>query len=75
MPQKHRDVFKTALNLPPVERAELIEKLFQSFDFSENKRINGLWSKESEDRIDAYENGKMKTIASENVFKRINRTK
>jgi len=33
-------VFKAALDLQPVERTELIEKLFQSFDRSSSKRID-----------------------------------
>jgi len=66
-------VLKDALDLSPVERAELIERLFQSFDRSQDRRTDTVWVKEIESRIDAYDKGKIKASPAEDVFARINR--
>src|SRR3989338_2829405 len=47
-------ILKEALRLKPVERAELIDELFHSFDKSHDERIDALWAAESESRIDAF---------------------
>lgn len=65
-------VLKDALNLSPVERAELIERLFQSFDRSMNHSIDTVWKTEIESRIDAYDNGRIKASPVEEVISRIN---
>ena len=65
-------VFKAALDLQPVERAELIEKLFQSFDRSSSKRIDSAWAEEVESRFDAFERGEIKESPVEDVFARLN---
>ncbi len=62
------EVLKDALSLPPVERAELIEELLSSFDFPDRERIDSLWAAEAEDRIDAYERGKLAAPSLESVF-------
>lgn len=66
------EVLKQALNLSPVERAELIERLFASFDFPARDDVDSLWATEVEERIDAYDQGKMETVSVAEVFKRIN---
>jgi len=65
-------IFKDALDLLPVERAELIEKLFQTFDRSANSNVDAVWAQEVESRIDAYERGEIKASSVEDVFARIN---
>lgn len=64
-------VLKQALRLDPVERAELIEELFLSFDEGRRKAIDARWAEEAESRIDAYEAGMMVADSDENVFRRI----
>jgi putative addiction module component (TIGR02574 family) len=66
-------VLKNALDLSPVERAELIERLFQSFDRSQDHHVDEAWATEIESRIDAYDKGKIKASSAEEVFARINR--
>lgn len=61
-------IFKDALDLLPVERAELIEKLFQTFDRSANSNVDAAWAQEGESRIDAYERGEIKASSVEDVF-------
>lgn len=66
-------VLKQALGLPPVDRAELIERLFQSFDQAADRRVDAAWSEEMESRIDAYDQGKVAAASAEDVMARINR--
>lgn len=68
-------VLEKAIHLPPVERAELVEQILSSFDFPSRNEIDALWAKEAEDRIDAYDQGKIKAIPASRVFERINRPK
>lgn len=66
-------ILKQALNLDPVERAELIEQLFHSFDKAVDHRIDALWAEEAESRIDAYEAGQICADSAKAVFDRINK--
>lgn len=66
-------VLSDALTLPPIERAELIEELFFSFDTTDRSRLDQLWVAEAESRIDAYEQGEFTAIPAETVFARINK--
>jgi putative addiction module component (TIGR02574 family) len=66
-----RQIFSNALRMQPIERAELIEKLFSSFEFPSRKKIDALWAREAENRLDAFETGKLKSISAREVFKRI----
>ena len=53
------DIIKDALNLKPLEKAEVIDKLLTSLN-NPNAELDELWAKEVESRIDAYEQGKIK---------------
>jgi hypothetical protein len=55
MSPKCERVLEDALQLPPIERVELIERLFKSSQFSNREKIDLLWASEVEDRIDAFE--------------------
>jgi putative addiction module component (TIGR02574 family) len=66
-------VFNDALALPPIERAELIQRLFQSFDVPEDNRIDTAWTEEIESRIEAYDKGLLTASPAEDVLARINR--
>jgi hypothetical protein len=48
-----------------------IEQILASFGFPARQDIDATWSKESEERIDAYERGKIKTSPANEVFKGI----
>lgn len=71
MPKHGRQILAEALKLPPLERAELVENLLTSFEFQSRKRIDALWAKEAENRIDAYEHGEMAAITAQDVFTEI----
>ena len=70
-----KQIFEEVLSLPPVERAELIEKVFHSFDYSGRNNFDALWAKEAEARIDAFEQGKLKDVPARKVFQRIEKLK
>ena len=69
MPDIHT-VTNEALQLAPVQRAELIESLLASFDPQRNT-IDKLWADEAERRVDAYDQKQMTASTAEDVFKRI----
>jgi putative addiction module component (TIGR02574 family) len=66
-------VLNDALSLPPIERAELIQRLFQSFDDSKDNRIDTAWTEEVESRVEAYDKGLLTASPAEDVLARINR--
>jgi putative addiction module component (TIGR02574 family) len=74
MPSQAQQVLLDALKLPPMERAELVEKILSSFSFPERKSIDELWAEEVEDRIAAYERGELKSSEAREVFARIQRS-
>lgn len=62
-----KEILKEALSLTPSEKAELIDKLLSSLD-EPDRRIDKLWAGEVEDRIDAYEQGKIKSLTVQEVL-------
>ena len=60
-----------ALKLTPVERAELVEHLLESFSFPDRKAIDEAWATEAEARIDAHDQGELKSKPASAVFDRI----
>lgn len=68
-----RQVLSNALALQPIERAQLIEELFFSFDKTSRKNLDQLWATEAEERIDAFERGEFTAIPAEEVFAKLNR--
>lgn len=63
-----------ALQLTPVQRAELIESLLASFD-SRRKSIDSKWAEEAERRIDAFDRGEVEAIPADEVFEQIEQMK
>ncbi len=73
---KHAEnILAEALELPPVERAELVENLLSSFEFQSRGTIDALWAQEVEDRIDAFESGEMTSIPAKDVFIEIEKSR
>jgi putative addiction module component (TIGR02574 family) len=62
-------ILKEALSLTPILKAELIDKLLSSLD-KPDQEIDKLWIKEAEERIDAYEQGKIKAVSLEKVLQK-----
>lgn len=65
-------IIQKAIRLSPYERAELIDKLYHTFDNENNREIDMLWAEESESRLDGYEQGKIKSYPIEDVYKELN---
>jgi putative addiction module component (TIGR02574 family) len=63
------NIFKEALTLSPSEKAQLIDKLISTLD-KPDKEIDELWGKEVEDRIDAYDQGKIRAISLDKVLQK-----
>ncbi len=68
MSKKGTQVLEDALSLPPVERAELADRLLTSLDSSPDRKIDDLWAQEAENRLDAFERGEIKTVSSKQAF-------
>ena len=62
-----KTVLKEALSLSPANKAALVDQLLYSLDKAD-KNIDTLWAQESENRIDAYEKGKLKSVSLEEVL-------
>ena len=63
------NIFEEASALSPFKKAQLIDKLISSLD-KPDKEIDELWAKEAEDRIDAYDQGKLKAVSLEKVLQK-----
>ena len=75
MSRQGKQILAEALDLPPIERAEIVEELLSSFEFPSRKTIDELWAQEAESRIDAYERGEITAIPAKEVFENIEKRK
>jgi putative addiction module component (TIGR02574 family) len=64
-------VLEGALHLSPLERAELIEQIFASFSFPSRQANDAEWAREAEDRIDAFDAGRLASTSAREIFARI----
>ncbi|MCL0042474.1 addiction module protein [Thermodesulfovibrionales bacterium] len=64
---KTKQMLENVLTLPPVEKANLIDRLLSSLD-QPDEHIDALWRKEVEDRINAYKAGQIKSVSLEEVM-------
>ena len=63
------NILKEASKLTPIEKAQLIDKLIFILD-KPDREIDELWAGEVEDRLDAYDQGKIKAISLERVLQK-----
>lgn len=56
------------LGLPAKDRAKLIDVLWESLSSPEMQLREAAWAEESERRIDAFEDGELKTRDAQAVF-------
>lgn len=59
--------------LSALDRASLAEKLLSSFDAPHHASIDEKWAAESEDRIKAYDAGRITSLDASSVFERLER--
>jgi putative addiction module component (TIGR02574 family) len=63
------EILARALQLPPLEKARLVDQLLAELD-KPDEAIDSLWRKEVEDRIQAYQQGKLKALPMADVLSR-----
>ena len=69
MSNQSQEILKKVLGMPPIERAELVEKVFDSFNGSKEDIFDSQWAREAESRIDAFEKGKIKAVDAKKVIR------
>ncbi|MCG8638666.1 MAG: addiction module protein [Desulfobacterales bacterium] len=62
-------ILKEASALSPFEKAQLIDQLISTLD-EPDKRMDELWAKEAENRIVAYDRGKLNSVSLEEVLQK-----
>ncbi|MEP9409881.1 MAG: addiction module protein [Candidatus Brocadia sp.] len=67
MTANSQKILKEALTLPLKERASLVDDLLASLD-QPDKQIDSLWRKEVEERITAYQAGKIRAVTLDEVL-------
>ena len=65
------EILRSALGLPAQARAMLAERLLESLDGPDQKRIDALWAEEAERRMREIDEGKVEAIDGELVMERI----
>ena len=60
-------VKREILDLPPLERAQLLEDIYRSLEDELSKGRTQKWALEAEARIDAFERGKLHARSYEEV--------
>ncbi len=71
MTPQTEQVLREALDLPPTDRAELVEQILASFEFPARQDIDAAWGKEAEDRLNAFERGDIGSSPAREVFREI----
>jgi len=64
---KTNSILKEALTLSPAERAYIIDTLIATLD-QPDRDIDKLWEREAEDRIEAYDQEKIKAISLDSIL-------
>jgi putative addiction module component (TIGR02574 family) len=67
MTERATRILTEALSLPAAERASMVERLLSSLEPPDPGR-DELWAKEAEDRVAAFEAGRIAAIPAETVF-------
>lgn len=62
-------ILNQALKLSLSERAEVVEKLISSLD-APDSRIDSIWAKEADTRVEAFERGEIESVSVEKVFEK-----
>ena len=65
------EILSAALALPAAVRAMLADRLLESLDGPDQKRIDALWAEEAERRLREIEEGKVEAIDGELVMQRL----
>ena len=66
------DIIRAILLMPPIDRIEILDKVYENFNIDSANDFEDLWAEESEQRIDGYLNGSISTNTAEDVFTKVN---
>ncbi len=61
------DLLREALDLPPIERAALVDRLLTSLD-QPDEAVDTVWRKEIAARLRAYKSGAVATVSAEDIL-------
>lgn len=67
MKTKSKEILKEALDLPPIERAALVDQLLTSLD-KPDEAVDEVWRKEIGARLRAYRSGAAATVSAEDIL-------
>lgn len=67
MPQTTKALSDQAVQLPPVERMALVERILDSLDVPD-PAVDTLWAREADDRLAAYRRGEISAVALSEVL-------
>ena len=67
-----RQILEEAKRLEPIERAELLEQLYATFEPADPS-VDAAWSAEVEERLSAYRAGDIEASPVEVVLDRVNK--
>ena len=62
-------ILNHALELTAAERADVVEQLLFSLDRPDSK-MDAIWAKEADARVEAYYKGEIETIPAQEVFEK-----
>jgi putative addiction module component (TIGR02574 family) len=75
MTQIAQKILEEIKSLSPIERVELIDKIYQTFDPEIDLEAEKAWVEESESRLADYKSGKSAVISEDEAFYRIEKDK
>ena len=58
--------------MPPADRAEIIDRVYNSFDDDDQDAYDREVAQEGDRRVEAFLRGEMETIPADEVFRKIN---
>jgi len=69
---KLKGILQSAKALSPIDRAELLERLYGTFESSDQIEIDQKWASEAEQRLEAYRSGQLDAEPVEQALNRLN---
>jgi len=66
------DIIRAILLMRPIDRIEIINKVFDNFNLDKDEDYETLWAEESERRIAGFLDGSIEAFSMDEVFTQIN---
>ena len=73
MTKQSNSLLRQALELSSLEKAQIIEELLVSLD-NPDAGLDGLWAKEADARVEAFNNGKISARSAEEILGKYSRS-